>query len=72
MAMSLKTRTTIIQFILIIVISATIAGVVGGVTSRISKWKAEEVVQVPENSTSSLVMSSREMERRMVGKIFVA
>ncbi|KAF8861115.1 hypothetical protein BDZ45DRAFT_800323 [Acephala macrosclerotiorum] len=45
MALSLKAKTTIIQFVLIIVISSIIAGTVGGVTSQINKWNAAKVVQ---------------------------
>jgi hypothetical protein len=71
MALSLKSRTTIIQFILIIVIGAAISGTVGGVTSQINKWKNEEEVQAKMNDTlnASLTLMPR---GSMVARVFVA
>lgn len=68
MAISRNSWTIIVKFALIIIISAVIAGVVGGVTSQVSKWKAAEVVQGAGNATMKVSGS----EARMVGRMFVA
>jgi len=49
-------------------ISSVTAGVVGGVTSQVSKWKAAEVVHGAGNTT----MKVTGPEARMVGRMFVA
>ena len=70
MALSLKTRTTIYQFILIIVIGAAISGTVGGVTSQINKWKNEAEASKAMNGTVNAEMA---MPRsRMVTRAWVA
>jgi hypothetical protein len=68
MAISRNSWTIIVKFALIIIISAVIAGVVGGVTSQVSKWKAAEVVQGAGNVTMKVTGSGA----RMVGRMFVA
>lgn len=73
MTLSLKARTTIFQFILIIVISAAIAGTVGGVTSQINKWKGAQVVQkAPTAMASALNVTSRSIPMGVVGRGFIA
>jgi hypothetical protein len=70
MAISRNSWTIIVKFALIIIISAVIAGIVGGVTSQVAKWKAAEVVQGAGNATAS--MKGTGNEARMVGRLFVA
>jgi len=53
------------QFSLIIIISAAIAGTVGGVTSQINKWKASSTAKAEVNSTLK-------MNLIMVGRSWVA
>ena len=68
MAPSANARATIIKFALIIIISACIAGIVGGVTSGVAKFKAAQVVQRPGNSTVNGTMKGvRMVERVWVG-----
>jgi len=67
MAISRNSWTIVVKFALIIIISAVIAGVVGGVTSQVSKWKAAEVVQ-----GGNVTMNVTGSEVRMVGRMFVA
>jgi hypothetical protein len=67
MAISQNTKATVIKFVLIIIISACIAGIVGGVTSRVSKFKAATVVQTPTNWTGNETVKGV----RMVGKVWV-
>ncbi len=58
------------KFALIIVISACIAGIVGGVTSQVSKFRSAEVVQTPAigNATvNATVKGLRMVERVWVG-----
>jgi septum formation inhibitor-activating ATPase MinD len=52
----------VLKFTLIIIISACIAGIVGGVTSQVSKFKAASVVLKPANTTVNGTM-------RVVGRI---
>lgn len=56
--------TTVLQFALIILISACIAGTVGGVTSQINKWTAEnkvvELEPVVKETVNVVKMVARE------------
>jgi hypothetical protein len=65
MAIWQNTKATVIKFVLIIVISACIAGIVGGVTSQVSKFKAATVVQTPTNWTGNGTVKGVRMVRRM-------
>ncbi len=68
MAPSANTRATIVKFTLIIIISASIAGIVGGVTSGVAKLKVAQVIQTPGNSTvNGTMMGVRMLERVWVG-----
>ena len=73
MAVSRKTWSIIAQFVLIIIIGATISGIVGGVTNKVQKATGAEVVF--GNSTGSgsgmgrnkTVSGCRRSVMRMVG-----
>lgn len=68
MAPPANTRATIVKFALIIIISACIAGIVGGVTSGVAKLKDAQVVQTPGNSTVNGTMKGvRMVERVWIG-----
>jgi hypothetical protein len=68
MAPSANTRATIIKFALIVIISACIAGIVGGVTSRVARLKEAQVVHTPGSSTVNGTMKGvRMVERVWVG-----
>jgi hypothetical protein len=69
MAISRRTWGIVVQFTLIIVICATISGIVGGVTSKVSKWtNSAAAVQPGVNSTMTVIPQSV----RRVGRMFVA
>jgi hypothetical protein len=68
MAISQNTKATIIKFALIVIISACIAGIVGGVTSQVSKFKAATVVQTPTKWMGNGTVKGA----RVVGKVWVA
>ena len=61
--MALSRRSTIIlQFTLIICISAIIAGLAGGLTSKVSKWSAE--VEGKEEAVVNVTMRMEENYKR--------
>ena len=63
------------QFALIILISACIAGIVGGVTSQVSKFRSAEVVRngAVNGTLNGTVNGDEGMRgRRMVGRVWVA
>jgi hypothetical protein len=68
MAISRRTCSIVVQFMLIIIICAAISGIVGGVTSKVSQWKASAVVQPAVNATIADTPTSM----RMAGRMFVA
>jgi hypothetical protein len=58
----------VLKFALIVIISACIAGIVGGVTSQVSKFKAASVVHTPVNTAANRTMTGvRMVERVWVG-----
>jgi len=62
--MALSRRSSIIlQFTLIICISAIIAGLAGGLTSKVSKWSAE--VEGKEEAMGNVTMRMEENAKRM-------
>jgi len=64
----------VLQFALIILISACIAGVVGGVTSKVSKFRSAEVVRNGTvGTTGNATVSGDEGMRgsRMVARVWV-
>lgn len=61
-----KNCSIVIQFTMIIVLSACLAGIVGGVTSQISKFKSAAVVR-NESNTSGVAEGVR-----MVARCWVA
>jgi len=65
MAISTKSWKIIAQFTLMIAISALIAGVVGGTTSRVAKWKASAVLDQAGNGTLNGTSTGGGMEDSM-------
>ncbi len=69
MAISRRTWGIVVQFALIIIICAAISGIVGGVTSKVSKWTNAAAVKQP--ATNSTITDMPDSMRR-VGRMFVA